>query len=93
MSTDNLIFEKTVIITEIRFSQEVITGDPMHQVFFGEYIQLSTTNPNIMPNVKTIPTMWLTFNVKTKNALPYKVGSLWKFTVNSDGTTQLVELK
>jgi len=97
--TTNIIFEKEVIVTEIRCIREVQTGDAIHQIQFGDYIKSTAEivqKINQMSNVvrvgDDIPVQWFTLNVKNVKVIPYKVGSKWKLAMNENGSITMVEL-
>lgn len=95
------IVEKELTVTGIGIVYELATGEPLYQVNFGEFInstpelagRLTAMSGGALFNGKKIAANWLILNIKTDGAIPYKVGSKWKFTVKEDGTTNLVEIK
>jgi hypothetical protein len=97
MASSINLFEKILVVTEIRPTLEVATGEAMYQVIFGEYISNTPevaarlNAPNQASFAKKFPVIWLAMNVKITGELPYKVGSKWQFTTTENGTVNLVE--
>jgi len=105
MSTPANIFDKTLVVTEIRLVQELTSGELMHQVSFGEYVSSKGSLPglnlqfnpqnsggSIMVAGNKVPAMWLALNIKAADAFPYAIGSKWKMTIKENGTVNLVEV-
>lgn len=93
------LVEKELTVTSITVAYELATGEPMFQVFFGEFIptsnelinRMSPGTPASFPG-KRIAVSWLILDLKTEQ-VPYKVGSKWKLTIKENGSTSLVEVK
>jgi hypothetical protein len=89
-------FEKIVTVTQVQLLQEVETGDLMHQVTFGEFVEYTPEiAARVIPQPKgvfgsQIHVVWMMLNIKTAE-FPYKIGSKWKITVTENGTIKMVE--
>ncbi|MCL2172523.1 MAG: hypothetical protein LBH62_03490 [Nitrososphaerota archaeon] len=88
MSAKKIISTKILTVIAIDTTQDITTGDPAHQVIFGEYV---TCNANNNYAGKTVPAPWLTLHVRYIEPFPYIVGSKWKLVINEDNTFSLVE--
>jgi hypothetical protein len=95
------MFEKELTVLGVNPAVELATGDQMWAVNLGEILDKT---PAVMSRLAPQPAgslqcgnkitaSYLYFFVKPEKQLPYRIGSIWKFTVSEDGGISLVESK
>lgn len=94
------IVGKTLEVLIIANATELATGDLIHQVILGEYINNTPevlsripTNMRESYTAKKIGVGEITLFIKKKEEIPYKVGSKWRLKIHKNGTLNLVEAK